>query len=74
MTRQKKGQWNKRRQAYDKAGDFFRVLEPLTNQAIANAKRLENYHQSSVSQAHANPSTRVHHLVAMLRNLAEDRK
>lgn len=63
---------------YEKAKDMYSLLETKLNDAIARAKRLEQYHveeQKTVSKEQqtlnidcANPLTKVHHLVKYLQD------
>jgi hypothetical protein len=59
--------------SYQKNDDtIYEKLEQRLSSALSNAERLYLLNEKNKSQ-HANPSTKVHHLVSMLQKLHPDR-
>lgn len=56
---------------YSKSSDYFQTLEPLTDTAVKNAKKLEKLHLDNgtdLNSTQSNPSTQVYRIIEVIRH------
>jgi hypothetical protein len=62
---------------YSKNSDYFQALEPLTDTAVKNAKRLEKLHLDNgtdLNSTQSNPSTQVYRIIEVIQQFNKSPK